>query len=106
MIGMKPSELLLVSLASCSAVDVVRILKKKRETLLGLEVIAKGVQDPEPPWKYQSIRLHYRLKGKELKRNSVEQAIELSVNKYCSVAASLSPQVDITTDFELDETGM
>ena len=100
-VGMKPSDLLLVALASCTAVDVVSILRKKRQTLSHLEILADGEQDAEPPWRFRRIHLTYRLRGKNLTPEAVGRAIELSESRYCSVSASLRPQVEITTSFEI-----
>ena len=100
-VGMKPSDLLLVSLAACSAVDVVAILRKKRQTLTHLEVEADGVQDADPPWRFRKIHLTFLVEGMDLTAAAVARAIELSEGKYCSVAASLRPQVEITTSFEI-----
>jgi len=108
-VGMKPSDLLLVALASCTAVDVVSILRKKRQTLSHLEILADGEQDAEPPWRFRRIHLTYRLRGKNLTPEAVGRAIELSESRYCSVSASLRPQVEIMTSFEIqpeqDEVG-
>lgn len=98
---MKPSELLLVSLSSCTSVDVVNILTKKRMTLTRLEVSATGEQDQDPPWTYRKIHLHYKLAGKGLTEEAVAQAIHLSEEKYCSVAATIKATAPITTDFEI-----
>jgi putative redox protein len=103
-VGMKPSDLLLIALAGCTAVDVVRIIEKGRQTLTGLKIEVGADQDPEPPWKYQTIRLHYRLRG-DLTQDVVERAIELSEQKYCAVSASLRPQVEITTSYEILQEG-
>jgi putative redox protein len=100
-IGMKPSELLLVALASCTAVDVVEILAKKRITLTSLEIAATGEQDSDPPWAFRKIHLNYRMSGKNLTEKAVDQAIQLSENKYCSVASTLRGVAEITTNFEL-----
>jgi len=100
-VGMKPSELLLVALASCTAVDVVGILEKKRIPLSLLEISASGEQDPNPPWTFRKIHLHFRVSGKDLTEKAVAQAIELSEEKYCSVAATVRATVQITTDFEI-----
>ena len=100
-VGMKPSELLLVAVASCSAVDVVEILNKKRMPLSQFEISATGEQDPDPPWTFRKIHLHFCLWGKNLNEKSVAQAIELSEEKYCSVAATIRATVQITTDFEI-----
>lgn len=100
-VGMKPSELLLVALASCTAVDVVDILAKKRTPLDSLEISAEAEQDPNPPWTFQKIHLTYRLKGVDLTEKNVAQAIELSEEKYCSVASTLRGKAEITWSFEI-----
>lgn len=100
-IGVSPSQMLLVALASCSAVDVVEILKKKRKHLTMLEVTASGEQDPEPPWAYRKIHVRYRIGGKGLTDKAVSQAISLSQEKYCSVAATVRGVAQITTEYEI-----
>lgn len=100
-IGMKPSELMLVALASCTAVDVVEILAKKRTPLESLEIEVEGQQDSDAPWTFRKIHVHYKLRGQDLTEKSVAQAIELSEEKYCSVAATLRGVAEITTSFEL-----
>jgi putative redox protein len=103
-VGMKPSELLLVALASCTAVDVVSILSKKRLQLDGLEVVVKGDQHHDPPWQYEKIKLTYKFRGKGLTESACSKAIELSDSKYCSVSASLRSEVQIEHEFViLDE---
>jgi putative redox protein len=102
-IGMKPSELLLIALASCTAVDVVEILAKKRMTLTLLEISSSGEQDQDPPWTFRKIHLHYKVGGKNLTEKAVAQAIQLSEEKYCSVAATIRATAQITTDFEILE---
>lgn len=104
-LGMKASELLLVALAGCTAVDVVNILKKKRMPLERLEIHVRGEQDSEPPWTYKKIHVTYRLKGRGLTEQAVAQAIELSDTKYCSVSASLRNQVEVGHDFVILEEG-
>ena len=104
-IGIKPSELLLIAVASCSAVDVVEILAKKRMTLTHLEISSSGEQDQDPPWTFRKIHMHYKIGGKNLTEKAVAQAIQLSEEKYCSVAATIRATAQIITDFEiLEET--
>jgi len=79
----------------------VGIMEKKREPLSFLEIITTGERDSEPPWPYRKINLHYRVKGKTLTESSVEQAIRLSQEKYCSVAATVRGVAEITTSFEI-----
>ncbi|HEX9012323.1 MAG TPA: OsmC family protein, partial [Anaerolineaceae bacterium] len=62
-VGVKPSDLLLIAVASCSAVDVVEILEKKKMRLTHFEVSAAGEQDADPPWTFRKIQLHYRFAG-------------------------------------------
>jgi putative redox protein len=90
-----------VALASCTAVDVVDILAKKRTPLSSLEIQASGQQDSDPPWAFREIHLKYLLKGKGLTEKSVEQAIHLSEEKYCSVAATVRGVAKISVEFEI-----
>ena len=98
--GLKPSDLLLLAAASCSAYDVVMILVKQREPLEGLEVTCTGEQESDPPYQFTTIHLHYRVRG-PLNPKKVERAIRLSEEKYCSVTNTLKPTVAITSDYEL-----
>jgi putative redox protein len=100
-IGVKPSEMLLVALSSCTAVDVVDIMIKKRKPLSFLEIVSTGERDAEPPWPYRKINLHYRVKGKDVNDAAIERAISLSQEKYCSVAATVRGVAQITTSFEI-----
>jgi putative redox protein len=102
-VGIKPSDLLLIAVASCSSVDVVEILAKKKMHLTTFEVSATGEQDQDPPWTFRKIRLHYRFSGPDLTEKAVAQAIELSETKYCSVAATIRNTAEIVTDFEILE---
>ena len=99
--GVRPSEMLLVALASCTAVDVVEIMAKKRKPLRHLEIVITGERDPDPPWAYRRIEVNYRLSGDNITPKAVAQAIELSSEKYCSVAATVRGVADIQTKFEI-----
>ena len=99
--GLRPSQMLLIALASCTAVDVVEILTKKRKPLNFLEIITTGENDPDPPWTFRKIHVKYRLGGKNLTAKAVEQAIQLSEEKYCSVAATVRGVAEITTEYEI-----
>ena len=103
-VGMRPSDLLLVSLGGCAAYDVVNILEKKRQKLTGLEVAVTGEQDAEPPWTYRKIHLHYTLRGKGLREKAVQDAIELSEGKYCSVAATVRGVADVDYEYTIIES--
>ncbi len=99
--GVSPSEMLLVALSSCTAVDVVEIMKKKRKPLSFLEVISDGERDPEPPWAYRKIHLLFRVKGENVTEKAIRQAIDLSQEKYCSVAATVRGVATINTEYEI-----
>lgn len=100
-IGIKPSDLLPIALATCTAVDVVEILEKKRMPLTFLEISSDSEQDQDPPWPFRKIRLHFKAAGKNLTGAALEQAIHLAEGKYCSVAATIRATVQITFDFEV-----
>ena len=99
--GVKPSQMLLLGLSACTAYDVLDIMEKKRQPLTHLEVVANGEQDPEPPWAYQHIHLIFRVSGENLTEKAIAQAIKLSQEKYCSVAATVRGVAEITTAFEI-----
>ena len=91
---------LLLAAASCSAADVVDILAKMREKLTSLEVEAWGDRRDEPPRRYIALRLRFKVRGESLSEAKVRRAIDLSLEKYCSVVHSLAP--DIPVSYELD----
>ncbi|MCS7061613.1 MAG: OsmC family protein [Anaerolineae bacterium] len=97
-VGVKPSDLLLVAVAACANVDVVEIIKKRRATLHKLIVRVSGEQAPEPPWAFRTIHLHFEIEANNLDAPQAERAIDLALNKYCSVRSSLSP--DVAVSFE------
>lgn len=99
--GVKPSQMLLIGLSACTAYDVLDIMEKKRKPLTLLEVIATGEQDADPPWAFRRIHLKFRIRGDQLTEKAVKQAIDLSQEKYCSVAATVRGVAEITTDFEI-----
>lgn len=102
-IAASPVELLLVALGSCSATDVAGILSKKRQVVTQYIVEVSGVRREEHPRKFTSMRVHHILTGRSLSPKAVAHAIELSENKYCSVAATLRPAVEIQSTFEIIE---
>lgn len=87
--AIKPSDLLLLSLASCSGHDVVMILNRQRQKLTNLYIDVQGNQAAEPPYQFTDIHLHYMVEGENLDPEKVARAIALSEEKYCSVAATI-----------------
>ena len=102
-IGVKPSETLLIALAACAAHDVVEILHKQRVGLVRLAVQVTGEQAPEPPWAFQSLHLRFQAQAGGLQRERLERAIDLALNKYCAVRASLAAEIVVTYAAELSE---
>ena len=101
--GPGPMELLLMALGACTATDVVVVLAKKRQKLQALEVICSGERASEPPTVWTKLEILYRLRG-ELDEAAVKHAIELSEEKYCSVAAMLKKTAKVTWRYEIDRT--
>ena len=99
--GAKPSDLLPISLAACTAYDVVVILRKQRQELRGLEVVVRSTQDPDPPWTFRSMHMTFRVTG-DVDPRKAEKAIALSEARYCAVAATLRPVVELTHSVEID----
>ena len=98
-----PMELLLVALGSCTGVDVVSILKKKREELTDYRVEVRGERRDEHPRSYKRMEVHHVVTGHNISDRSVAQAIELSEQNYCSVAATLRPTAEIVSSYEIIE---
>ena len=95
-----PMELVLLALGACTATDVVSILKKKRQKLESLEVICSGERAADPPTVWTKLEILYRLRG-QLDDTAVKHAIQLSEDKYCSVAAMLRKTAAISWRHEI-----
>ena len=98
-----PVELLLVALGSCTGIDVVGILKKKRIDVTDYRIEVSGERRDEHPRSYKSMNVRHVVTGKNVPPHAVEQAIQLSETKYCSVAATLRPTVEIHSSYEIIE---
>lgn len=95
-----PMEFLLLALGACTATDVVEILRKKRQKLAALEVEVSGERATKPPTVWVKLEIVYKLRG-ALDDKAVRDAIELSENKYCSVAATLRKTAPISFRYEI-----
>jgi putative redox protein len=98
--GVRASDLLMISAASCSTHDVANILTKQKQPLQSIDVKVDGEQMTDPPYKFTKMHLHFIVKG-DIPAEKVAKAIELSEEKYCSVINTLKASVEITTDFEV-----
>jgi putative redox protein len=100
--GNSPMELVLIALCGCTAFDVVSILQKKREPFTAVEVSAEAEKAADPPRVFTNIKLQYRVAG-NVARKAVEDAVRLSEEKYCSVAAMLNKTARISYEIHLDK---
>lgn len=103
--GVNAADLLPLSLAGCTSYDVIAILEKQRQEVADLSVTAQSTRDPNPPWAFRKIHIHYRVCGRDLNEQKISRAIELAEQKYCGIYATLKDVVEITSDFEIIETG-
>lgn len=95
-----PMELMLAALGSCTATDVVEILRKKRQRLESLEIFIEGERAKEPPTVWVKLEIVYRLTG-QLDENAVQHAIQLSLDKYCGAAATLKKTAALSFRYEI-----
>ena len=98
-----PMELLLIALGSCTGIDVISILKKKRQQVTDYRIEVSGQRRTKHPRAYTRMQVRHILRGRNLSKKAVAQAVELSEAKYCSVAATLRPTVEIVSSFEIIE---
>src|SRR5215210_7905284 len=98
-----PLEMLLVSVAACTAADVISILLKKRQNVTEYNVEVTGTRVDDHPRKFIAFHVHHIVQGRSVSEKAVADAVELSDQKYCSVAATVRPTADITTSFEIIE---
>ncbi len=101
--GQGPMDTLLSALATCSAMDVVEIMKKRRTPVTSLEVEAAGTRADASPRRLTRAHMIFRITGPGIDREQAQRAIELSVTKYCSVRDSLDPGVVVDWALELNE---
>jgi putative redox protein len=95
-----PMEMVLLALGACSATDMVTILEKKRQKVESLEVVCSGERAPEPPRVWTQLEVVFRLRG-AVEEAAVKRAMDLTAEKYCSVAAMLRKTAEISWRYEL-----
>lgn len=96
-----PMELVLVSLAGCTGMDVISILKKMRQNVKFFNLTVSGERADDHPKVYTKINIHYFFDGDNLEKDKIERAIELSFTKYCSVSAMLKKSCDVSYTYEI-----
>lgn len=103
--GAQPLRLLLLGMAGCTAMDVISILRKKRQQVSGLEVEVRGSRVDEHPRVYDGIEVVYRVRGRAVDPKAVERAIELSETRYCPAIAMIGEVAKVTNRYEIEEEG-
>ena len=96
-------ELLLIALGSCTGVDVISILKKKRQDVTDYRIEVVGKRRVDFPRSFIRLEVKHHLRGHNLSAQAVASAIELSDQKYCSVAATLRGSAEIVTSYQIEE---
>ncbi len=104
--GFRPMELLLVGVAGCTAMDVISILKKKRQDVTGFEVKVHGERAAQDPKVFTAIEIEYIVRGRHVEPAAVERSVELSMTKYCSASATLAKAATITHKYTIVEEGV
>ncbi|MBA3061257.1 MAG: OsmC family protein [Nitrospirae bacterium] len=101
--GARPMELLLIGLGGCSGMDVVSILKKKKQEINGVEIKVKGEKAENYPKKFTDIDIEFIVRGRNVSEDAVKKAVELSMGKYCSVKATLEGSAKVTWSYKIIE---
>jgi putative redox protein len=104
--GPRPMELVLAGTVTCTAFDVVWILKKARQPVSDCVVEAEAERAPEDPKVFTRIHLRYRIRGQNLNRAQVERAVKLSKEKYCSATLMLAKTAEITFEVAIEEASI
>ncbi len=100
---MRPTELLLLALGSCTGMDVASVLRKKRQHITDLRVNVSGDKAEEHPKRFTAIDLEFVVRGKGVEQAAVERAVELSLEKYCSVKATLDEKMNVNYTYRIIE---
>lgn len=101
--GLRPMEMVLLGMGGCTAFDVVHILRRGRHAVDGCEVELEAERADTDPKVFTRIHIHYRLRGRGLRRDAVARAVRLSAEKYCSASIMLGRTAEITHAFEIVE---
>ncbi|MBF0138366.1 MAG: OsmC family protein [Magnetococcales bacterium] len=102
--GIRPMELFLIGLGGCTSIDVLQILRKGRHDVQDLDVAIRGVRAEEDPKVFLTIKVHFKILGRNIPTQAVERAIRLSEEKYCSASIMLGKTATIETSYEIVNT--
>ena len=101
--GLRPTELLLIGIGGCSGMDIVSILKKKKQDVKGVEINVDGRKADSYPQKFTEIQLEFVITGRNISEEAVKRAVQLSMEKYCSVKATLEGSAKINYSYKIIE---
>jgi putative redox protein len=101
--GLRPTELLLIGIGGCSGMDIVSILKKKKQDVKGVEININGQKAENYPKKFTEIQLEFVIAGKDISEEAVKRAVQLSMEKYCAVKATLEGSAKINYSYKIIE---
>ncbi len=101
--GSRPMELLLMGIGGCSGMDIISILKKKKQNVTGLEAKVRGIMADDYPHRYTEISIEYVVRGRGVTDEAVKRAVQLSMEKYCSVKATLEGSAKINFSYKIVE---
>lgn len=104
-IGSRPMELLLMGLGGCTGMDVISIMRKKKQVVTGFEINVFAEQAEDHPHRYTSFHIEYLVTGKDVSEEALKRAIDLSLDKYCSVGATLGAGATIEHSYKIIEEG-
>ncbi len=98
-----PMELVLIGLGGCTGMDAISILKKKKQPVESFQMNIKGTRDEDYPMRYTRVNIEFVVKGKGVDESAVKRAVDLSMEKYCSVKATLEQQTEVSFSYRLEE---
>ena len=101
--GVRPKALMLTSLAGCTGMDIVSLLKKMRAEVEGIEIDVAAELTEEHPKYYHKVHMEYRFYGKEFQKDKIEKAVNLSIDKYCGVMEMFRKFAEVTTEIKYVE---
>ncbi len=103
--GSKPSEILLMAFGGCSGMDVISILRKKKQDVGNFEINVSGETTESHPKMFTSMHIEYIVSGRDISEDAVKRAVELSLERYCMVGSTLSKAVKITHSYKVIQDG-
>jgi len=101
--GSRPMELVAIALGGCTGMDVISILRKKKQDVKEFEINVTGQKAEEYPKRYTSMHIEFVIKGKDISEDAVQRAVELSYDKYCAVGGTIKPGAQVTHSYRIEE---